>query len=53
MSTYKILSCHKLKFEVEALKHGGYVTADLAFGNTKFMGVCRPPFASCVGQAGQ
>ncbi|CAE7265920.1 Polb, partial [Symbiodinium necroappetens] len=26
---------------VEALKHGGYVTADLAFGNTKFMGVCR------------
>ncbi|CAE7027191.1 Polb [Symbiodinium natans] len=26
---------------VESLKHAGYVTADLAFGNTKFMGVCR------------
>ncbi|CAE7594630.1 polb [Symbiodinium pilosum] len=26
---------------VESLKTSGYVTADLAFGNTKFMGVCR------------
>lgn len=30
-----------LSFEVSTLKKAGYVTGDLAFGQTKFMGVCR------------
>ncbi|CAJ1378951.1 unnamed protein product [Effrenium voratum] len=30
---------------VDSLKRAGYVTGDLAFGNTKFMGICRLPGA--------